>query len=248
VKKWGKELPKQDGAVEIKKVEEVAKEALVLPQGFEWTEIDMNNDLEAEQVFTLLREHYVEDNEGLFRFDYPVEFLRWTLCQPNFKKDWHIGVRATGKKNILAFISGTPVKTSVKGKVIEMAEINFLCVHKKLRAKKLAPILIKEITRRVNLTNVWQAIYTSGSVFPMPFSAAPYFHRSLNPKKNVETGFSSLPQGEPLARYCKRMKIHGPEDINVRGTPRLMQSKDIPQVFALYKKQTERFDVFFKMN
>jgi glycylpeptide N-tetradecanoyltransferase len=81
----------------------------------------------------------------------------------------------------------------VNGKQIEMAEVNFLCVHKKLRSKKLAPILIKEITRKVNLTGVWQAFYTSGSVFPHPFSAANYFHRSLNPKKNVETGFSSLP-------------------------------------------------------
>lgn len=27
--------------------------------------------------------------------------------------------------------------------VVEMVEINFLCVHKKLRAKRLAPVLIK---------------------------------------------------------------------------------------------------------
>jgi hypothetical protein len=32
-----------------------------------------------------------------------------------------------------------------------MCEINFLCIHKKLRAKRLAPVLIKEVTRRVNL-------------------------------------------------------------------------------------------------
>jgi glycylpeptide N-tetradecanoyltransferase len=38
---------------------------------------------------------------------------------------------------------------------IAMAEINFLCVHKKLRTKRLAPVMIKEITRRVNLQNVW---------------------------------------------------------------------------------------------
>ena len=37
-----------------------------------------------------------------------------------------------------------------------MVEINFLCVHKKLRTKRLAPVLIKEITRRVNLEGVWQ--------------------------------------------------------------------------------------------
>lgn len=35
---------------------------------------------------------------------------------------------------------------------LKMVEINFLCVHKKLRDKRLAPLLIKEITRRVNLT------------------------------------------------------------------------------------------------
>ena len=29
-------------------------------------------------------------------------------------------------------------------KQIDMAEINFLCVHKKLRSKRLAPVLIKD--------------------------------------------------------------------------------------------------------
>lgn len=39
----------------------------------------------------------------------------------------------------------------------QVVEINFLCVHKKLRHKRLAPVLIREITRRVNLTGIWQA-------------------------------------------------------------------------------------------
>lgn len=37
-----------------------------------------------------------------------------------------------------------------------MVEINFLCVHKKLRSKRLAPVLIKEITRRVNKVGIFQ--------------------------------------------------------------------------------------------
>lgn len=40
-------------------------------------------------------------------------------------------------------------------KSIQMAEINFLCVHKRLRSKRLAPVLIKEsrfqLTRSVVL-------------------------------------------------------------------------------------------------
>lgn len=44
---------------------------------------------------------------------------------------------------------------SLNKSTMMMAEINFLCVHKDLRAKRLAPVLIKEITRRVNLHNIW---------------------------------------------------------------------------------------------
>ena len=73
-----------------------------------------------------------------------------------------------------------------------MVEINFLCVHKKLRSKRLAPVMIKEITRRVNLCDVWQAAYTAGVVLPKPVSVCRYWHRSLNPKKLIEVGFSTL--------------------------------------------------------
>jgi hypothetical protein len=53
-------------------------------------------------------------------------------------------------------------------------------------SKRLAPVLIKEITRRVNLTNTWQAVYTAGVVLPRPVGRCRYWHRSLNPKKLIE--------------------------------------------------------------
>ncbi|RVX05499.1 Glycylpeptide N-tetradecanoyltransferase 1 [Vitis vinifera] len=37
-----------------------------------------------------------------------------------------------------------------------------LCAHQKLRSKRLAPVMIKEITRRVHLENIWHAAYTAG--------------------------------------------------------------------------------------
>lgn len=42
---------------------------------------------------------------------------------------------------------------------IKMCEINYLCVHKNYRSKKLAAILIAEVTRQVNLRNKWQAVH-----------------------------------------------------------------------------------------
>lgn len=75
---------------------------------------------------------------------------------------------------------------------IKMTEINFLCVKKTMRNHRLAPVLIKEVTRRVNLRNMWQAVYTAGIVVPSPIAKARYYHRNLNPKKLIEIGFSAL--------------------------------------------------------
>jgi glycylpeptide N-tetradecanoyltransferase len=88
-----------------------------------------------------------------------------------------------------------------------MAEINFLCVHKQLRANRLAPVLIQEITRRVNHRNIWQACYTAGVTIPTPISNTSYWHRSLNEKKLIEVGFSQLPPNRSLAQYLKLHKL-----------------------------------------
>ena len=52
-----------------------------------------------------------------------------------------------------------------------MVEINFLCVHKKLRSKRVAPVLIREVTRRVNCRGIFQAVYTAGVVLPKPVAS-----------------------------------------------------------------------------
>jgi len=82
-------------------------------------------------------------------------------------------------------------------------EVNFLCVHKKLRSKRLAPVLIKEITRRVNVHGIFQAAYTAGIVLPKPIACCRYYHRSLNPKKLIEVGFSRLAPRMTLTRTIK---------------------------------------------
>jgi len=106
-------------------------------------------------VYDLLTQNYVEDDDAMFRFDYSVKFLQWALTPPGYKKDWLFGVRGGKKNKLFGFISGIPVHLNVNGKTVMMAEINFLCVHRSLRTKKLAPVLIKEVTRRVNRCDIW---------------------------------------------------------------------------------------------
>lgn len=227
---------------DIKTPADIRDEGYQLPDQFEWCTCDTDDDAVCHEIYSLLSENYVEDDDSMFRFDYSVPFLRWALTPPEYKRSWHLGVRVKSKDGkvgkLVGFITGIPASISVYEKVISMVEINFLCVHKKLRSKRLAPVLIKEITRRVNKEDVWQAVYTAGVVLPRPISESRYYHRSLNPKKLIEVGFSHLGPRMTMARTLKLYKV--PDQPQLPGM-RKMTPKDLPRVFELVTNYLSKF-------
>ncbi|KAG0233115.1 glycylpeptide N-tetradecanoyltransferase [Actinomortierella wolfii] len=228
------EVVEEEGAIEPDVPhDQIRKTPYPLPKEFEWSLIDVQDDKELKELYELLTLNYVEDDDAMFRFDYSPEFLRWALLPPGWKKTWHIGVRVASNKKLVAFISGIPQDLRVHSTVKRMVEINFLCVHKKLRSKRLAPVLIKEVTRRTHLEGIFQAVFTAGIVLPKPISTCQYFHRSLNPKKLVETGFSHLGRGMTMARLIKLYKL--PTETSTKGL-RPLEEKDVAQVAALLNR------------
>ncbi|KAK9484618.1 acyl-CoA N-acyltransferase [Lipomyces starkeyi] len=207
---------------------------------FEWDTMDLSNPDVIKEIFDLLYANYVEDSDSTFRFNYPPRFLDWALRAPDFRPDWHIGVRVAGTRKLVAFISGIPVRLRVRNKTIPSAEINFLCIHKKLRSKRLAPLLIKEVTRRVNKQGIWQALYTAGVVLPKPVSTCRYYHRSLNWTKLNEVGFSPLPPGMTKAKMIAKYKL--PSITSIPGL-RLMRRDDIGQVYDLLVAYLNKFEL-----
>ncbi|KAL9124296.1 MAG: hypothetical protein Q9217_006364 [Psora testacea] len=195
---------------------------------------------QLEEVYELLTGHYVEDDGAMFRFNYSVSFLNWVLKSPGWRKEWHVGVRASKSQKLIAFISGVPVQLRVRSTVLKCSEINFLCVHKKLRSKRLAPVLIQEITRRCYVLDIFQAIYTAGIVLPKPVSSCRYYHRSLDWLKLYEVGFSPLPSGSTKARQITRN--HLPSSTSTPGL-RPMQAKDVQAVQSLLARYLKRFDM-----
>ena len=140
----------------------------------------------------------------------------------------------------MAFISGVPMQLRIRQNTVHCSEINFLCVHKKLRSKRLAPVLIKEIARRCNVLGMWQAIYTAGIVLPKPISTCQYYHRSLNWLKLYEVGFSPLPPGTTKARQIAKYQL--PTRTSTAGL-RPMQLKDVNAVHELLNRYLEKFDL-----
>lgn len=84
-----------------------------LPEAFEWCTVDMADEAQSAEVYKLLTENYVEDDDAMFRFDYSTPFLRWALQPPGFVAAWHVGVRASPTAKLVAFISGTPARVRV---------------------------------------------------------------------------------------------------------------------------------------
>lgn len=227
------------GEIETKTVADVNKNPLPLPANFEWAECDVTDSKTVDEIYHLLNENYVEDDDNMFRFDYSREFLQWALMPPGFQNNLHVCVRvATGKRKLVGFITGIPADICVHGEARKMVEINFLCVHKKLRAKRLTPVLIKEVTRRVNLMGVWQAVYTAGVVLPKPVARNRYYHRSLNPKKLIDIGFSRLQNRMTLSMTIKLYKV--PKTTQVPGM-RKMERKDCKEACALLMNYLKGF-------
>ncbi|XP_035205823.1 glycylpeptide N-tetradecanoyltransferase 2-like [Stegodyphus dumicola] len=221
-------------------IEDIRKEPLTLPQGFQWDTLDIDNANVLLELYTLLNENYVEDDDNMFRFDYSPGFLKWALQPPHWQKQWLCGVRVVKSKKLIGFISAVPALIRIYGKKRKIVEINFLCVHKKLRSKRVAPVLIREITRRVNLEGIFQAVYTAGVVLPKPIGTCRYWHRSLNPRKLIDVKFSHLSRNMTLQRTLKLYKL--PETPKTPGF-RVLEEKDAKQACALLSEYLLKFDL-----
>ncbi|OON20912.1 Myristoyl-CoA:protein N-myristoyltransferase domain protein, partial [Opisthorchis viverrini] len=213
--------------------EAIRKEPYSVPGGFSWCEISLNNDIQLQELYDLLYENYVEDDDHLFRFDYSKHFLKWALQPPGWHPDWHVGLRVNKSEKLVGFIAAIPCNLQIYEKSKQLVEINFLCVHKKLRSKRMAPVLIREVTRRVHLRGLFQALYTSGALLPKPVVTCRYWHRPLNPRKLLECGFSHLTRNMTLQRTIKLYRL--PEATMVKGFRQLVKA-DIPQVWTLVSK------------
>lgn len=230
-----------EGPIQTKKVEDIPATPLPLLADFEWVNLDVDLDAGIDELYDLLYHHYVEDADATFRFNYLAAFFQWALKPPGWRKDWHVGVRVKLLGKLVAFILGVPVLLQVRTKDIKAVEINFLCIHKQLRSKRLAPILIKEITRRVNRCDIWQALYTVGLVLPLPVSTCRYTHRPLNWLKLHDVGFSHLPSGTTKAQMTAKFAVSN--NTKTEGLRRAVVA-DVPQMLDLFSRyQATRFDL-----
>lgn len=223
---WDKQPVPQEGVV-YEGGKEIEKERIVnetphkLPDGFTWCEPSL------EEAHPLIDKYYVKDET--FKLSYSLDTVRWAAEAPGYK---NIGIRENETGELIGYISSVPMTIRVQSKELKMVEINFLCVHPKHRTRGFAPILISEIKRIANCNNIWQAMYTAVTKIPTPLAKSSYWHRFLNVKRLIKTGFYQT--NRPREKY---FELHGNSQF------RKMTVKDIPKVTRILQNHFKQFKV-----
>src|SRR5271167_4864913 len=69
----------EEGPIKMINSDQVPKEPDPLFHGLEWTTLDLQNENELQELYNLLTNHYVEDNNSMFRLNYSTDFLNWCV-------------------------------------------------------------------------------------------------------------------------------------------------------------------------
>lgn len=215
---WDKQPVPREGTEpgEIDESRDITKKTTKLPEGLVWSSCNMKEACE------FLREYYVV--HGQFKLAYTVEGLKWSI-------DDSICIRKIDTKELVGYISSTPLDVNVEGKEHKMTQIDYLCVHPSYRSARLAPLLITEIKRRANKRGIWQAIYTAVTKIPTPITKSCYWHRFLDVKHLVNTGFH---QTNRLRE--KFYDVRGP----CKHAWRKMIIEDVPKVTSILKEYVKK--------
>lgn len=218
----------------------VREEPYSLPQGFSWDTLDLTNPAVLRELCSLLNENYTEEDDNTIRFHFPQEYLQWALQSPGWLAQWHCGVRVDSNKKLVGFIAAVPADVRIYEIEKRVAQVKFLCVHKKLRLKRMTPVLIRELTRRVNQQGVCQAVYTAGIVLPTPLSSCRLWHRPLNSRKLMDVNYPGLRQNMNLQRALKFHRL--PEITKTRGL-RPMTEADTQGIHSLLQKNVTKYQL-----
>lgn len=86
VPKFDEVIEKNEPIEPNKAISEIRAEPYALPEGFKWETMKLDDPLVLTELYTLLNENYVEDDDAMFRFDYQPEFLKWALQPPGWRQ------------------------------------------------------------------------------------------------------------------------------------------------------------------
>jgi len=211
-------------------------EPFILPEGYQWKEYDSSNENEMETVSIFLNTHFNKNNRNIETFQqvYDNTFLNWLFSSPTWNRfyelnsDPHkccIGVSTKQSDKLVGIITFRPIIYRLDSQVIQSFYIDFFCVHKKLRNKRLGWVMMKECFRRIQKFNINSGIA---------------FHTDIHMPFNNISNTSHL-----LIKNLVEDKCDPTKDLNLI---RFATQDDIPYMIEIYNSYEPSYRAIQNMN
>lgn len=153
-----------------------------LPEGFAFKTLGVTN---LEDIYGLINNHYIEDEQHIVRSSYSKDFLYWYLKY--IPTGFIVGL--TYKNKLIGMITVTFIDMIIYGKEIKVPYINLLCIQNKIRNLGIASLLIEEIKKRLSKINLTHALFVGMKKITKSFCTTKDYVIPINYEKLKEVGF-----------------------------------------------------------
>lgn len=110
----------------------------------------------------------------------------------------------------------------------------------------MAQILIGEAFRLSRLSGCQIQYYGTGQSNPTPFATSHYMNKFLDAKKLVDVHYCLKPGNMTMDQFVKANRLPKKDMINIEGSIRRMQKKDVTQVLKLLQNQQKKYKFRYK--
>lgn len=208
-----------------------------LPDAFEWVTLD---ESEYGEMADFMTRYLRSETNSTIQLHFQPSFVSWSLSFPGQDKSWVVGIRVKETKKLVAMITASPRTLYVLGKEYRTAYVDHLCIHPRLRHKRLAPLLIRTITRRIAESGYLHAIYTGTTLLPGHWCSFQQFGRALRPDVLIESGFWKVPD------HAKTSMVRAWDDLpgsfsDNEFSP--VKEEDVPSIVQLWNDQALSYSV-----
>ncbi len=236
-KSFWKDQPVEKG-ISLRTISEarrIPKERLSLPKGLFW-EIN-DNPLE---IAAFLKENYVEDCDNMFRLNYSKDFFEYLFQDPNHSRDYSLSI-INDNRDMVGYVLAKEHTVVIRNVEQRVVSINFLCLKEEYRNKNIAPIIIKEITRVVNMKGIFHAVFTGQKDYGFAIGKSMYYHLAIDVSRLKAVGYIEDEWEDALLSECDKYKISNETRIASKADLRRIYKKycDSFQECEFYEKFSE---------
>jgi glycylpeptide N-tetradecanoyltransferase len=209
-----------------------------LPELYHFDTLDIRNDDKVQELCDFLNDNYYEEDSGKFRTFFEKNTVRWYLLNSYYDPNMCLCVRKDN--DIIGLMCGVVNNMQIGKRSCQNVEINFVCIKKVFRAKRLLPVLATEFNLRMNKLGYKHGFFATNKYVPKPFSKLNAYHRAINMKKLIDVGFVNMQGKIDMDHVNKALEMDN--KFSTKNFKK-MDEDHLEDVYELFNKYMEKYYV-----